>query len=314
MSISSARASLPVNKGSVSYMSTFTRIQEMRVLAASLMGNHLPEHIKVTVFMDGLKVGPSRTQLFRVDANTMEEAIQIALQEEYIHRQARTPTSVWQGHNASSGTVHGAPAAGASTGPVPMELGTAVQSSIRCYRCGKLGHIATCLPSGRTKEGREGTVAEATTQEPGELGSTVGSGRPTGEDLSPHGRIADGARHGGLAPKSLGALEARKYSGGPLVVHVNAVARNSDKYADALRETEGRGQASRWYGGKVLGVRMDLAVKFEGFDSTESSLVLDMGKYDLILSMPWPQIISPGSIGAAKPLGLAGLQSPTEHW
>ncbi|POM72602.1 Gag protein, partial [Phytophthora palmivora] len=68
-------------------------IQEMRVLAASLVGNPLPEHIKVTVFMDGLKVGPSRTQLFPVHANTMEEASQIALQEEYSHRQARTPTS-----------------------------------------------------------------------------------------------------------------------------------------------------------------------------------------------------------------------------
>ncbi|POM65383.1 Gag protein [Phytophthora palmivora] len=48
--------------------------------------------MKVTVFMDGPKGGPSRTQLFRVHANTMEEAIQIALQEEYSHRQARTPT------------------------------------------------------------------------------------------------------------------------------------------------------------------------------------------------------------------------------
>ncbi|POM72507.1 Hypothetical protein PHPALM_10766 [Phytophthora palmivora] len=66
----------------------------MRVLAASLVGNPLPEHIKVTVFMDGLKVGPSRTQLFRVHANTMEEAIQMTLQEEYSHRQARTPASV----------------------------------------------------------------------------------------------------------------------------------------------------------------------------------------------------------------------------
>ncbi|POM75431.1 Gag protein [Phytophthora palmivora] len=69
-------------------------VQEMRVLAASLVGNPLPEHIKVTVFMDGLNVGPSRTQLFRVHANTIEEAIQIALQEEYSNRQARTPTSV----------------------------------------------------------------------------------------------------------------------------------------------------------------------------------------------------------------------------
>ncbi|POM79046.1 Gag protein [Phytophthora palmivora] len=69
-------------------------IQEMRVLAASLVGNPLPEHIKVTVFMDGLKVGPSRTQLFRVHANTMEKAVPIALQEEYSQRQASTLTPV----------------------------------------------------------------------------------------------------------------------------------------------------------------------------------------------------------------------------
>ncbi|POM80364.1 LOW QUALITY PROTEIN: Gag protein [Phytophthora palmivora] len=110
--------------------------------------NPLPEHTKVSLFMDVLKVGPSRTQLFRVHANTMEEAIHIALQEEYSHRQDRTPTSVWQGHNASTGAVQGAPAAGASTGPVPMELGTAVQSSIRCYGCGKLGHMQRACPAG----------------------------------------------------------------------------------------------------------------------------------------------------------------------
>ncbi|POM70021.1 Gag protein [Phytophthora palmivora] len=123
-------------------------IQEIRVLAASLVVNPLPEHIKVTVFMDGLKVGPSRTQLFRVHVNTMEEAIQIALHEEYSHRQVRTPTSVWQGHNASTSAVQGAPAAGASTGPVPMKLGTAVQSPIRCYGCGKLGHMQRAYPAG----------------------------------------------------------------------------------------------------------------------------------------------------------------------
>ncbi|POM72547.1 Gag protein [Phytophthora palmivora] len=74
----------------------------MRVLAASLVGNPLPEHIKVTVFMDGLK-------FFRVHANTLEEAIQIVLQEVYNHRQTRTPTSVWQDRNASTGAVQGGP-------------------------------------------------------------------------------------------------------------------------------------------------------------------------------------------------------------
>ncbi|POM77376.1 Pol protein [Phytophthora palmivora] len=68
------------------------------------------------------------------------------------------------------------------------------------------------------------------------------------------------------------------------------VARNGDKYAGALRESKGRGQTSvRLADGTVVnvpGVRMDLAVKFEDFDSTESFLVLDMDKYDLILGIP----------------------------
>ncbi|POM63383.1 Pol protein, partial [Phytophthora palmivora] len=69
------------------------------------------------------------------------------------------------------------------------------------------------------------------------------------------------------------------------------VARNGDKYAHALRESEGRGQVSvRLVDSTVVnipGVRMDLAVKFEGFASTESFLVLDMEKYNVILGMPW---------------------------
>ncbi|POM61522.1 LOW QUALITY PROTEIN: hypothetical protein PHPALM_29446, partial [Phytophthora palmivora] len=111
---------------------------------------------------------------------------------------------------------------------------------------------------------------------------------------------ADGARHGGLAPESLGALETRESSGGLLVVHASVrrygdpfrvridsgastnfarrqtAARNGDKYADALRESKGRGQVSvrlaDGTGVNVPGVRMYLAVKFEDFDSTESFL------------------------------------------
>ncbi|POM59807.1 Pol protein [Phytophthora palmivora] len=79
---------------------------------------------------------------------------------------------------------------------------------------------------------------------------------------------------------------------------------------------EGRDQVSvRLANGMVVnvpGVRMDLAVKFEDFDSMESFLVLDMDKYDLILGMPWLERARPGSIGVAKPLGLTGPQSPTE--
>ncbi|KAE8954718.1 hypothetical protein PR002_g32010 [Phytophthora rubi] len=52
---------------------------------------------------------------------------------------------------------------------------------------------------------------------------------------------------------------------------------------------------------------MDLAVKFEDFDSKEPFLVLDMDKYDLILGMPWLEKNEPWidwrgkAIGASRP-------------
>ncbi|POM69143.1 Gag protein [Phytophthora palmivora] len=162
-------------------------IQEMRVLAASLVGNPLPEHIRVTVFMNGLKVGPSRTQLFRVHASMVEVSIQIAIQEEYSHRQARTPTSVWQGHNASTGTVQRTPVTGASTGPVPMELGTAVQSSIHCDGCGKLGHMQRACPAGGQRKvpskprGSRGPLQKPRSKSHGNWGHQYGRGALLGK-------------------------------------------------------------------------------------------------------------------------------------
>ncbi|KAG2789817.1 hypothetical protein PC129_g14556 [Phytophthora cactorum] len=92
--------------------------QEMRELTAPLVGNPLHEHIKVTVFMDGLRVGPARTQLFRVQASTLEEAIQVTVQEEYSHRQARTPVSAWPGGSTPSANRT------APSGPVPWNSGS----------------------------------------------------------------------------------------------------------------------------------------------------------------------------------------------
>uniref|UniRef100_H3GDT4 CCHC-type domain-containing protein n=1 Tax=Phytophthora ramorum TaxID=164328 RepID=H3GDT4_PHYRM len=108
-------------------------VQEMRTLASSLVGNPLLEDVKTTVFMDGLKVGPARTQLFRVHASTMEEAIKIALQEEYSHKQAGTPVV--------------AQLVVANNEPEPMDLSSAELGSVRCYKCGGLGHYQRVCPS-----------------------------------------------------------------------------------------------------------------------------------------------------------------------
>ena len=55
-------------------------------------------------------------------------------------------------------------------------------------------------------------------------------------------------------------------------------------------------------------VHMNLAVKFEDFDSTERFIVLNMDKYDLILGMPWLEKHEPWidwrgkAIGASRPM------------
>ncbi|POM58753.1 LOW QUALITY PROTEIN: Gag protein, partial [Phytophthora palmivora] len=274
-------------------------IQEMRVLAASLVGNPLPEHIRVTVFMDGLKVGPSRTQLFCVQTNTTEEAIQIALQEEYSRRQARTPTSATMRRQAQCKELQQLEL---TPGRYPWNWvrRTELHPLLRMWEA--RAHASACPAGGQKKfpskpKGLAGQLQKPRSKSQGNWGH----------------QSADGARHGGLAPESLGALETRKSSSGLLVVHASVrgygdpfrvlidsgastlfvrgqmVARNGDKYADDLRKSKGRGQVSvRLADGTVVnvpGVRVDLAVKFEDFDSTESFLVLDMDKYDLILGM-----------------------------
>ncbi|KAG2762016.1 hypothetical protein PC116_g25250 [Phytophthora cactorum] len=94
------------------------------------------------MFMDGLRVGPARTQVFCVQASTLEEAIQVAHHEEYSHRQARTLAYVWPGGSTPSANLT------APSGPVPMELGLAEQQDIRCYGCGRLDHMKRACPAG----------------------------------------------------------------------------------------------------------------------------------------------------------------------
>ncbi|POM61605.1 hypothetical protein PHPALM_29353, partial [Phytophthora palmivora] len=191
MSIASARASLPRELQEY--------IQEMRVLAASPVKNPLPEHIKVTVFMDGLK--------------------------------ARTPTSVWQGHNASTGAVQGAPAA---PGRYPWNW-----SSIRCYGCEKLGYMRRTCPAGGQRKfpsKPKGLRGQWQKPRPKRQGNWV---------TNPFRILIDSGASTNF-------------------VRRQTVARNGNKYADALRESKGRGQVSvRLADGTVVnvpGVRMDLAV------------------------------------------------------
>ncbi|GMF18525.1 unnamed protein product [Phytophthora fragariaefolia] len=141
----------------------------MRVLTAALVGNPLPEHIKVTVFTNGLRVGPACTQRFRVHTNTMVEAIQIALQEEYSHRQARTPATAWQDNSPPGSGQGGSPGNGATSGPIPMELDLAGQPDTRCFGCGRMGHMKRVYPA-RGQQKPKGRVQQPRPKSQGYVG------------------------------------------------------------------------------------------------------------------------------------------------
>ena len=46
----------------------------------------LPEEVRVNIFVEGLRTGVARTEVFRVHLSTFEEAVDIALNAEFISK------------------------------------------------------------------------------------------------------------------------------------------------------------------------------------------------------------------------------------
>ena len=53
-------------------------VQELRTLLADMHLEPLPEAIQVTIFMDDLRTGVARTEIFRVHPLTFEKTVAIA--------------------------------------------------------------------------------------------------------------------------------------------------------------------------------------------------------------------------------------------
>ena len=56
--------------------------QHIRLLASSVIANPVHEHTLITVFVQGLVDGPVRNHLFRLELDTLEQAISAAEQED----------------------------------------------------------------------------------------------------------------------------------------------------------------------------------------------------------------------------------------
>ena len=52
----------------------------------------LPEEFRVNIFVEGLRTGVARTEVFRVHPSTFEEVVDIALNSEFNFRSARYNT------------------------------------------------------------------------------------------------------------------------------------------------------------------------------------------------------------------------------
>uniref|UniRef100_A0AAV1UVI6 Retrotransposon gag domain-containing protein n=1 Tax=Peronospora matthiolae TaxID=2874970 RepID=A0AAV1UVI6_9STRA len=84
--------------------------QHTRHLTSCISSNPVDEHTLVSVFMQGLADGPVKTHLFRLELDSLEQAISIAEQEDFSLRQAR-----------ASSTSYRQPRRYDSGGPEPME-------------------------------------------------------------------------------------------------------------------------------------------------------------------------------------------------
>jgi hypothetical protein len=154
-------------------------VQELRTLITGMAADPLPEVVTVTVFMEGLRTGVARTEVFRVHPASLEEAVNVALNVEFNFKSARL------GWTASQASSSGAP--GASNGAVPMDLSYAedVEAELqaaeqrggirRFYVCERTQHLRPGCP---LRKQRQATPSRGSDSEP-KLGSWRGNAKPS---------------------------------------------------------------------------------------------------------------------------------------
>jgi hypothetical protein len=141
-------------------MDLYSYVQRARYLVASLVKEPMQEQTKLTVFLNGLSNGPIRTYLYRMDMETMEEAIATALEEDFSLKAASRDV---QGESRQNHQVHNRPSSkmelsvvqsnpaprfkktwGGRNGTNGGSMGKPMdKSKIVCRRCKKLGHYAS---------------------------------------------------------------------------------------------------------------------------------------------------------------------------
>ena len=114
--------------------------EHTRYLVSCIVSKPVDEQTQITSFIKGLADGPVKTYLFRLELETLDDAIAIALQEDFSLQQAFVHSSAYRPPRRSD-----------SGGPEAMDLSyvegdqarsTGNKGSQKCNRCQKLGHYA----------------------------------------------------------------------------------------------------------------------------------------------------------------------------
>ncbi|GMF39296.1 unnamed protein product [Phytophthora fragariaefolia] len=244
-------------------------VQDLRTLIAGMAVDPLAEAVTVTVFMEGLRTGVARTEVFRTHPTSFEEAVNVALNAELNFRSSRL------GWNAS----HANP----SSGPEPMDLSYAEDEEAEL-----LAAEQRRVPVGAGRP----TVEELSSVEPHGGGGQQGLA-PKRAVLSNTERVCK--------PGLLVVQATVKGFEKPWTILVDSGAsgnyarrftmEGSQLYAEALKARNRDIVTVRLATGTrvtVPKVPVDLGVKFLDFDSVEPCLGLDLdARYDLILGMAW---------------------------
>lgn len=128
--------------------------QRARYLLSCITENPIDEHSQVVVFMKGLNDGPVRTELYRQFPATLEDAITLALQEDFSLKQARYRPGLRPKTSTTPGNPSKPPGKPPTPTPEPMDLSAVStarvptrprkpldKSTITCRRCWEKGHF-----------------------------------------------------------------------------------------------------------------------------------------------------------------------------
>ncbi|GMF16716.1 unnamed protein product [Phytophthora fragariaefolia] len=255
-------------------------VQELRTLNAGMAVDPLPEAVTVTVFMEGLRTGVARTEVFRTHPASFEDAVNVALNAEFNFKSSRL------GWNAAY--------ANPSSGPEPMDLSDAEDEEAE-------------LLAAEQRAGRP-TGEELSSVEPHGGGGLQGlapkrSVLSNTERVCKPGLLVVQATVNGFEKPWAVLVD----SGASANYAWRSTMEGSQLYAEALKARNRDIVTVRLAMGThvtVPKVLVDLGVRFLDFDIVECYLVLDLyARYDLILGMAWLERHEPWSDWRSKTLG-----------